>query len=1058
MFRQATRGSLRGALKARVYSTGQTSKRISPKVPGALLASALVASFALNSAVVYNDAPAEHILEQKKKAEALLSVRLEDQDGLNTIVWGSNKSGVLDPKATEVDSFRIPTVAAWLQNVALRDLALHKKHAACVDARGDVYQWGEGFSGAENAKVDGKPTLTLRGKNIISLQLTEGKLYALSASGKVYVLASDAAAQFLPVGKPTPASTPWWSTGWMWGEEEEVDFAEVTPNCQLAWGEKITSISAGEYHLLALTSAGRTFAHPVTKDANAYGQLGLRKLDVPDHSERLHVGPHAARKTIELVPKSITDPYAKSSPYIRTSTPSANQLEAIPDTSIRFCDRLYEIPSLKGIEIAQIAAGGRSSFARTSTGRVLGWGANEFGQIGLGNNYKLDTVVIPTEVVLWQYTSNKTTSQCLNVTAGGDLTCFAVERKGEENIDVLMCGNGQYGGLGNNLYTNSQGAPLRAKNVSGLQEYNEATKSLHAISPYSISVSPSGHVLLTLNADMNVGGRDLMVWGKNHDSELGNGKKGSSPLPSALANIDDLIMNLKEGYILHRGSARVRGQDAKISSTNRIISAKAQSRGSYLTPHQIQHPPLSITPSLPLTVTSPPPSQPIVAFTSPPVYTMSEPLSSPTLSSSSSSFDIPSTPTYDSDDEIVWSLSSSSISTGSSNDFVVLSRALSPSNPPLETPSPDSVSESSVSDLSSSVDSMSLSDVSASIPPQVASSSSPSLPLMQSRTLNVDYPTPTATPTPRTASRSAPALLPSAAIPSNPTKAQLKQIRNAAQEAQIAKEKQAKLERKAAAVAAEKKALAQKATAKARAAQAKAQVVTGKSLQQIASEKESAKKATKKARRARKSARKAEKSAAAAAGVAAKAVKGAVKVASALQAAVAKVKKPAVKVVQTAKKFPPASPKPVTMSVGLGSRPVIDDSAASEVASEKGDDPSSFAEASRFITSYINDPETAQTKSKVHRLALLQSIIVEFGVGTTSMLPRTITTAKAFVKSTVFVNVQDYLTVRSQGQEALKRILLPNKKALIKDIRRKGPTPRTLVKQHGLQALLVQTH
>ncbi|KAF9500374.1 RCC1/BLIP-II [Pleurotus eryngii] len=536
MFRQAARGSLRGALKGRAYSTGQGSKRISRKVPGVLLASAFATTLALNSVVVYNDAPAEQVPEQRKKANDVSSVSIEDQDGLNSIVWGSNKSGVLDPKAVDVNSFRTPTVVAWLQNVALRDLALHQKHAACVDARGDVYQWGEGFFSAENK--DGKPTLTLRGKNIVSLQLTEGRVYALSASGKVYVLASDAATQFLPVGKPTPASTPWWSTGWMWGEEEDVDFAEVTPNCQLARGEKIASISAGEHHLLALTSAGRTFAHPVTKDANAYGQLGLRKLDIPDHSERLHVGPHAARKTIELVPKSITDPYAKSSPYTRTSTPLANQVEAIADTSIRFCDKLYEIPSLKGIEIAQIAAGGRSSFARTSTGRVLGWGANEFGQIGLGNNYKLDTVIIPTEVVLWQYTSNKTTSQCLNVTAGGDLTCFAVERKGEENIDVLMCGNGQYGGLGNNLYTNSQGAPLRAKNVSGLQEYNEATKSPHAISPHSISVSPSGHVLLTLNADMNVGGRDLMVWGKNHDSELGNGKKGSSPLPSALTTTD----------------------------------------------------------------------------------------------------------------------------------------------------------------------------------------------------------------------------------------------------------------------------------------------------------------------------------------------------------------------------------------------------------------------------------------------------------------------------------------------------------------------------------------
>ena len=43
--------------------------------------------------------------------------------------------------------------------MALRDLVLHEKHAACVDARGDVYQWGKGFS--EKAR---QPILTLRGK------------------------------------------------------------------------------------------------------------------------------------------------------------------------------------------------------------------------------------------------------------------------------------------------------------------------------------------------------------------------------------------------------------------------------------------------------------------------------------------------------------------------------------------------------------------------------------------------------------------------------------------------------------------------------------------------------------------------------------------------------------------------------------------------------------------------------------------------------------------------------------------------------------------------------
>lgn len=36
--------------------------------------------------------------------------------------------------------------------------------------------------------------------------------------------------------------------------------------------------------------------------------------------------------------------------------------------------------------------------------------------------------------------------------------------------DVLSCGNGQYGGLGNAQYSNAQFVPVRAKAVSGLLE------------------------------------------------------------------------------------------------------------------------------------------------------------------------------------------------------------------------------------------------------------------------------------------------------------------------------------------------------------------------------------------------------------------------------------------------------------------------------------------------------------------------------------------------------------------------------------------------------------
>jgi len=50
------------------------------------------------------------------------------------------------------------------------------------------------------------------------------------------------------------------------------------------------------------------------------------------------------------------------------------------------------------------------------------------------------------------------------------LTAFVVERKDDKaiTVDVLMSGNGQYGGLGNNLYTTAQGNPTRVKGVSGL--------------------------------------------------------------------------------------------------------------------------------------------------------------------------------------------------------------------------------------------------------------------------------------------------------------------------------------------------------------------------------------------------------------------------------------------------------------------------------------------------------------------------------------------------------------------------------------------------------------
>jgi hypothetical protein len=142
------------------------------------------------------------------------------------------------------------------------------------------------------------------------------------------------------------------------------------------------AIAAGKNHLLAITSKGRTYGLPVNKAANEYGQLGFRRFDIPDPAST--ITHNAAHLHVELVPKSLLDPYRKSSRAIRAPSAGSspdNILSNVDDTSIRFCPTIFEIPVLQGVDVAQVAAGGRSSFARTTDGRVLGWGANEYGYV-----------------------------------------------------------------------------------------------------------------------------------------------------------------------------------------------------------------------------------------------------------------------------------------------------------------------------------------------------------------------------------------------------------------------------------------------------------------------------------------------------------------------------------------------------------------------------------------------------------------------------------------------------------------------------------------------------
>ncbi|KIL00136.1 hypothetical protein PAXRUDRAFT_8427 [Paxillus rubicundulus Ve08.2h10] len=136
--------------------------------------------------------------------------------------------------------------------------------------------------------------------------------------------------------------------------------------------------------------------------------------------------------------------------------------------------------------------------------------------------------------------------------------------------------------------------------------------------------------------------------------------------------------------------------------------------------------------------------------------------------------------------------------------------------------------------------------------------------------------------------------------------------------------------------------------------------------------------------------------------------------------------------------------------------------AQSDVASDRSDyrhgiisiPTASYDDASAFITHYLESP----VKDNEAQLTLLRALIVELGirVPTTSDLPSTLTSARKILKAEVHINIKEYIATRHKGQSALRQILKPSKKALRKDIRKKGNRASLKwVKGKGLQALLV---
>lgn len=97
-------------------------------------------------------------------------------------------------------------------------------------------------------------------------------------------------------------------------------------------------------------------------------------------------------------------------------------------------------------------------------------------------------------------------------------------------------------------------------------QVDDKEQRLSPIIPHAISVSPTGHVLLSLDTQLRAGpggsGRDLVVWGLNRDYQLGTGKRSNLNSPATLER--------PEGgrFILAKRRATVRDLSGKVWKKN----------------------------------------------------------------------------------------------------------------------------------------------------------------------------------------------------------------------------------------------------------------------------------------------------------------------------------------------------------------------------------------------------------------------------------------------------------------------------------------------------------
>ena len=464
-------------------------------------------------------APVEVTIEKPKKTKGLSKEQNRDAissqhyqvkkswENPGVYAWGSNSGRVVAPDSNE-GLIKFPRRIPYFDGLLLRDIKLDRNFGAAITERGDLLQWGTGYSSDTR-----DPTPTLVGKDLISIAISRDRILALGSGGKVYSL---------PVSQEDQTEGPKHSeSSWIpfWSSRAKVSYRILKPK-DLAWGEKISSISSGIEHALLLTNNGRLFSVASSSDGfPSRGEMGVPGLSWTTRPP----GPY---------------------------------------------DQPHEITTLKGFEIADIATGDYHSLALDKEGRAFAFGDNSSGQLGFDPSAESPYIDAPSLLPLSRlYNGTNLTPRVTSVFAGGTNSFFTVDatrvaRPGEDpaqrlglgriTADTWACGQGIMGTLGTGRWTHMQGTPTKLKALSGLFEWDEIKNTAIPIRLKHLSVG-STHVSATMDNVTHVQagtssltdsrndtnwGADVLWWGGNEYYQLGMGKRNNVAVPGYIAPLD----------------------------------------------------------------------------------------------------------------------------------------------------------------------------------------------------------------------------------------------------------------------------------------------------------------------------------------------------------------------------------------------------------------------------------------------------------------------------------------------------------------------------------------